>query len=74
MSEGSIRDFESRKRVPHPAKLIAIRRALEAGGVRFISDGQQTVGGPGLRMKRATALSRRPLQDGEAGIITNSEM
>ncbi|MDX8457096.1 hypothetical protein RFM98_30640 [Mesorhizobium sp. VK9D] len=51
MGEGVIRDFESGNRVPNPSKMIAIRRALEAAGILFVSDGQQIAGGLGVRLK-----------------------
>jgi len=38
VSRNTIVDFEKERRVPGPNNLIAIRKALEAAGVVFISD------------------------------------
>jgi len=73
MGESIIRDFESGNRVPNPSKMIAIRRALEAAGILFVSDGQQIAGSLGVRLK-AAGSPQHPLTEGEAGIIANSEM
>jgi len=53
--------------------MIAIRRALEAAGILFVSDGQQIAGSLGVRLK-AAGSPQHPLTEGEAGIIANSEM
>lgn len=73
VSEGTVRDFEKGKRIPAGDMLIAIRSALELAGVAFLNDGETIHGGPGVRLKKSTA-SRTHIQDGEAGIIQNSEM
>ncbi|WP_095203408.1 helix-turn-helix domain-containing protein [Mesorhizobium carmichaelinearum] len=73
VSEGTVRDFEKSKRVPAGDMLVAMRSALETAGVAFLSDGETIHGGPGVRLKTSTS-SRTHIQDGEAGIIQNSEM
>ncbi|BAV50989.1 hypothetical protein MesoLj113a_64910 [Mesorhizobium sp. 113-1-2] len=73
VSEGTVRDFEKSKRVPAGDMLVAMRSALELAGVAFLSDGETIHGGPGVRLKTST-VPRTPIQDGEAGIIQNSEM
>ena len=50
LGPSTIRDFEKGRRVPTINNLAAIQRALEAGGVVFIS---QNGGGPGVRLKKA---------------------
>ena len=72
VSEGTVRDFVKSKRVPAPNMVLAMRSALELAGVAFLSDGETIHGGPGVRLK--TSTSRTHIQDGEAGIIQNSEM
>ena len=67
ISEGTVRDFESGKRIPNPGKLSAVRYALEAAGVQFYADGS------GVRLQRQAA-TQPSLAEGEAGIIANSEM
>jgi transcriptional regulator with XRE-family HTH domain len=47
LSESTVRDFEKGRRIPSINNLAAIRRALEAAGVKFI-DGDQ----PGVRLTR----------------------
>ncbi|UVK41752.1 helix-turn-helix domain-containing protein [Mesorhizobium sp. AR10] len=73
LSEGTIRDFEKGRRTPPLAKLEALRAALESAGVVFMSDGETTEGGPGVRLQRHTPAVAH-LSEGEAGIIENSEM
>ncbi|QKC85376.1 XRE family transcriptional regulator [Mesorhizobium sp. NZP2077] len=73
VSEGTVRDFEKSKRVPAGDVLVALRSALELAGVAFLRDGETVHGGPGVRFSTSTA-SRTPIQDGEAGIIQNSDM
>ncbi|BCG86609.1 hypothetical protein MesoLj113c_27190 [Mesorhizobium sp. 113-3-9] len=73
VSEGTVRDFEKSKRVPSGDMLVAMRSALERAGVAFLGDGETIHGGPGVRLKTPTA-PRSPIEDGEAGIIQNSEM
>lgn len=73
ISEGTVRDFEKGKRIPAIDMIFAMRSALEVAGVAFLSDGETIQGGPGVRLKEAT-ISHTHIQDGEAGIIENSEM
>ncbi len=49
VAPNTINRFETGKTVPIPATLAAIRSALEAAGVEFISDNG---GGPGVRLLR----------------------
>ncbi|BCG96754.1 transcriptional regulator [Mesorhizobium sp. 131-2-1] len=58
LSEDTIREFESGRRIPGAGNLTRIRQALEAAGVVF------TLGAPSL-----TNLS-----EGEAGVIGSNEM
>ncbi|KAB2763054.1 helix-turn-helix domain-containing protein [Brucella anthropi] len=46
----TIRDFEKGRRVPTHNNLAAIRRALEEAGVTFLSVGDITSGGAGVRL------------------------
>ncbi|WP_220789831.1 helix-turn-helix domain-containing protein [Gluconacetobacter johannae] len=46
----TLADFEAGRRNPHPRTLVAIRLALEAAGVAFISENGE---GVGVRMKRS---------------------
>jgi transcriptional regulator with XRE-family HTH domain len=73
MSEGTVRDFESGRRVPNSGELLSIQQALELAGVIMIADGQQTSGGPGVRLKN-NVRRKVSLADGEAGIIANCQM
>ena len=73
VSEGTVREFESGRRVPGSDKLIAIRSALELAGVTFLEDGETANGGPGVRLRKPAA-ERTCVREGEAGIIDNSEM
>jgi transcriptional regulator with XRE-family HTH domain len=45
----TIRDFEKGRRVPTHNNLAAIRRALEEAGVTFLTVGDITSGGAGVR-------------------------
>ncbi|MCA1971592.1 MAG: helix-turn-helix transcriptional regulator [Caenispirillum sp.] len=48
----TLADFEAGKRQPYARTLADIRRALEAGGVVFIPEGQPSSGGgAGIRLK-----------------------
>lgn len=47
----TLADFETGKRAPHPRTLAAIRAALEAAGVEFITENG---GGPGVRLRKKT--------------------
>ncbi|MGO8867330.1 MAG: helix-turn-helix domain-containing protein [Alphaproteobacteria bacterium] len=47
----TLADFESGTRAPHRPTLGAIRTALEAAGVEFISENN---GGPGVRLRKST--------------------
>lgn len=58
LSEDTIREFESGRRIPGPGSLTRIRQALEAAGVVFTS------GVPSLTN----------LAEGEAGVIGTNEM
>jgi hypothetical protein len=71
VSEGTVRDFEKRKRVPAADKLSAIRAALELAGVTFLADDGH--GGAGARLRKSTT-ALMSVRDGEAGIIENSDM
>lgn len=51
VSRNTVVDFEKGRRTPGANNLAAIRTALEAAGVIFLSDGETTSGGPGLRLK-----------------------
>jgi len=48
VSKVTLSDFEVGKRSPHPRTLVAIRDALEAGGIEFTNGDQ-----PGVRMRKA---------------------
>lgn len=52
LSESTIRDFEKGRRVPSVNNLAAIRRAMEEAGIAFLDDGEDKLGGPGVRMGR----------------------
>lgn len=49
VSRVTLSDFEAGKRTPHPRTLDAIRSALEAAGVEFISENG---GGAGVRLRK----------------------
>ncbi|MEM9619411.1 MAG: helix-turn-helix transcriptional regulator [Pseudomonadota bacterium] len=51
VSERTITDFERGARSPINASLAALTRALESGGVEFISENG---GGPGVRLVKAS--------------------
>jgi len=53
VSRQTIADFERGARIPVRNNLIAIRRALEAGGIEFIPENG---GGPGVRLSRRSGL------------------
>lgn len=44
-------DFEKERRAVSSEAIAAIRAALEAAGVIFLSDGEAVSGGPGVRLK-----------------------
>ena len=48
VSQGTIMEFEARKRQPHPDTLTALRTTLEAAGVEFIAENG---GGAGVRLR-----------------------
>ena len=52
----TIVDFEKMRRLVSEETLITIRRALERAGVEFIDENG---GGPGVRLKKGGASSRR---------------
>lgn len=58
LSEATVRDFESRKRILRVEKVLSIRQAFEAAGVVF------TPAGP----------SQTNLSEGEAGVIGSNGM
>ncbi|WMT92512.1 helix-turn-helix transcriptional regulator [Pelagibacterium sp. H642] len=47
LSGSTIRDFEKGRRVPGPNNLAAVRAALEAAGIQFLSPGDAAIG-PGV--------------------------
>ena len=49
LTRQTIAAFENETRIPGPNNLLAIRVALEHGGVVFI---EQNGGGPGVRLKK----------------------
>jgi len=49
VGNSTVRDFEAGRRIPQPSNLAAIRTALEAAGVEFISENG---GGPGVRLRK----------------------
>ena len=51
----TVLDFERGTRTPIPNNLTAIRRVLEAAGVKFIADGKS--GGPGVRLGKPEGSS-----------------
>ena len=54
VSRSTVRSFETGRHDLQRATAAAIRRALEAGGVAFLDADDQ--GGPGLRLRPATAV------------------
>lgn len=51
VAPATLADFEAGKRSPYARTLADIRRALEAGGVTFLADGEASPGGgPGVRL------------------------
>ena len=56
VSRQTINDFETGKRVPIPNNLVAIKKALEAVGVRFVDETESPLGdgsGRGVQFQRA---------------------
>ena len=56
VSRQTIADFKSGKRTPVPNNLVAIKKALEAVGVRFVDETESPLGdgtGRGVRFQRA---------------------
>jgi transcriptional regulator with XRE-family HTH domain len=45
----TVRDFETKRSLPRPNNLAAIRKALEAAGIKFIDRNKS--GGPGVRLR-----------------------
>jgi transcriptional regulator with XRE-family HTH domain len=52
VANATLADFEAGKRTPYHRTLADVRRALEEGGIEFISENG---GGPGARLKKRTA-------------------
>ena len=52
VAHSTISDFETGRRQPHPRTLAAIRAALEAAGVAFISENG---GGAGVRLRKPSS-------------------
>lgn len=48
----TIVNFEKGNSTPIAANLAAIKRALESAGVTFLSDGESSPGGAGVRLKQ----------------------
>ena len=55
VTESMLRDFEKGRRMPTIADLEAIRRALEAKGVEFITEVNDQ---PGVRLKKGDGVIR----------------
>jgi transcriptional regulator with XRE-family HTH domain len=53
LSESTIRDFEKGRRLPSLNNLAAIERALEAAGIEFIPEDDDS--GPGIRLRKGFA-------------------
>ena len=71
----SVKNIERGNTDPRVSTLAAIRAALEAAGVVFLSDGETTTGGAGVRLAKQTGEApHRPSPDSEGGIIDTSEM
>lgn len=52
VANATLADFEAGKRTPYNRTLADVRRALEEGGIEFISENG---GGPGARLKKRPA-------------------
>jgi transcriptional regulator with XRE-family HTH domain len=52
VANATLADFEAGKRTPYNRTLADVRRALEEGGIEFISENG---GGPGARLKKRVA-------------------
>lgn len=51
VAQATLADFEAGKRSPYPRTLVDIRNTLEAAGVTFLGEGEQsTSGGAGVRL------------------------
>jgi transcriptional regulator with XRE-family HTH domain len=62
VSRNTIVDFEKSTRTPNTNNLAAIKAALEAAGVIFVSENGD---GPGVRLRRESALSKQALEAAE---------
>jgi hypothetical protein len=51
VSEAMIRDLEMGRKLRSEAYVIRIQQSLENAGVTFLADGEETGGGPGVRLK-----------------------
>ena len=51
VNKKTIADFERGARQPYERTLRDLREAMEKAGVIFLSDGETTGGGPGVRLK-----------------------